>query len=79
MKYHLVDLPDEEVTFAPSRGRELKFVLDAAATTHHQVRPLAGAGIEIDADNPSNPEFFVRPLAGAGIEIEISNQFGAYT
>ena len=33
--------------FAPSRGRELKYVFTRLGDTQADVRPLAGAGIEI--------------------------------
>ena len=36
------------------------------------VRPLAGAGIEINDDNAIGINHDVRPLAGAGIEIDIA-------
>ena len=58
--------------FAPSRGRELKLDLQGQGQILHHVRPLAGAGIEMDVPPVSPPPPPVRPLAGAGIEIEIT-------
>ena len=56
--------------FAPSRGRELKFLTSRLSQNYPCVRPLAGAGIEIDNGNFFADFFTVRPLAGAGIEIK---------
>ena len=56
-------------SFAPSRGRELKYASHAARNAQTPVRPLAGAGIEISRPSENGKSRFVRPLAGAGIEI----------
>ena len=57
--------------FAPSRGRELKY-LPIVPVPVGVVRPLAGAGIEMAMETMNERIKAVRPLAGAGIEIAVA-------
>ena len=70
MKYTRSGQFETNQVFAPSRGRELKLKMAEPKTNPAPVRPLAGAGIEMELRlahlHPPRP---VRPLAGAGIEI----------
>ena len=47
----------------------MKFEIADLPINFGQVRPLAGAGIEIAIDYATMQRIAVRPLAGAGIEI----------
>ena len=60
---------DDSYEFAPSRGRELKSLHALIVSHAPHVRPLTGAGIEIDYLIALAGRRLVRPLTGAGIEI----------
>ena len=69
MKFDMLSCVIWYQMFAPSRGRELKYEEVYDDEEEEEVRPLAGAGIEIVPCVVDRIEQDVRPLAGAGIEI----------
>ena len=56
----------DDGTFAPSRGRELKYNPGHLEIGGNTVRPLAGAGIEIQYPNTVHAGFTSSPPRGGG-------------
>ena len=63
-------LAPDKIAFAPSRGRELKFVLNGENIFTHPFAPSRGRELKYSPSVRDISKGCVRPLAGAGIEIQ---------
>ena len=78
MKYVSVVCRVQIRQFAPSRGRELKFVVVGILHTTGLFAPSRGRELKLEYDWIFIDEATVRPLTGAGIEISAEAAYPAW-